>query len=119
LPVKVSLSTLKSQKISPGVTNLRVVSERGYHRKRALWVGCGGQIRNSVRIPVDHPSGEAMLPQRSPPQAPRLDLSGLQDGRPAMENIRAAKAQGRGFILRHYPVNSRMTILTLNPTGNQ
>jgi hypothetical protein len=29
------------------------------------------------------------------------------------------KAQGRGFLLRRYPVNSRMAILTLYPIGNQ
>jgi glyoxylase-like metal-dependent hydrolase (beta-lactamase superfamily II) len=54
-----------------------------------------------------------------PPQAPWLTLADLRDVRAAVIAIRSEKARGRGFIIRRFPVNSRMTLLTLYPFGNQ
>ena len=55
----------------------------------------------------------------APPEAPWLGMNDLRDLRAAVANIRAGKAKGRGFMLRRFPVNSRMTILTLYPFGNR
>lgn len=55
----------------------------------------------------------------APPEAPWLSMSDLQGLRSAVGNIRAGKAAGRGFLLRRFPVNSRMTMLTLYPFGNR
>jgi len=46
----------------------------------------------------------------APAQAPWLDLRRIQAG---------TATGGRGFVIRRYPVNSRMTILTLYPFGNR
>jgi glyoxylase-like metal-dependent hydrolase (beta-lactamase superfamily II) len=55
----------------------------------------------------------------APPQAPWLDMDDLRDVRRAIENIRAGSATGRGFIIRRFSVNPRMTIVTLYPFGNR
>jgi hydroxyacylglutathione hydrolase len=54
-----------------------------------------------------------------PPQAPWLSMSDLRDVRRAMQDIRSGTATGRGLIMRRYPVNSLMTIVTLYPFGNR
>lgn len=54
-----------------------------------------------------------------PPEAPWLDFHDLQDTRDAAVAILAHTATGgRGTFIRRYPVNSRMTILTLYPFAN-
>jgi hydroxyacylglutathione hydrolase len=55
----------------------------------------------------------------APPEAPWLNMNDLRDLRAAVANIRTGKAKGRGFVIRRFPVNSRMTILTLYPLGNR
>ena len=56
----------------------------------------------------------------APAQAPWLDLGDLRDARAEIRKIQAGAATGgRGFLIRRYPVNSRMTILTLYPFGNR
>jgi glyoxylase-like metal-dependent hydrolase (beta-lactamase superfamily II) len=55
----------------------------------------------------------------APPGAPWLDMDDLRDVRRAVENIRTGNATGRGFIIRRFPVNSRMTIVTLYPVANR
>lgn len=52
-------------------------------------------------------------------QAPYLSMADLADVRTAIEKIRSGRAEGRGFIIRRFPVNSRMTLLTLYPFGNR
>ena len=55
-----------------------------------------------------------------PAQAPWLDLNDLRDVRAEIRNILADTATGgRGFLIRRYPVNRRMTVLTLYPFGNR
>ncbi len=54
-----------------------------------------------------------------PPAAPWLDMQDLRDVRRAVQDIRSGSADGRGFILRRYPVNTRMTLVTLFPFGNR
>jgi hydroxyacylglutathione hydrolase len=55
----------------------------------------------------------------APPQAPWLGMNDLRDVRRAVQNIRTGNATGRGIIIRRYPVNSLMTIVTLYPFGNR
>jgi len=55
----------------------------------------------------------------APPEAPWLSMADLRDARSAMQNVRDGKAAGRGFIIRRFPVNARMTMLTLFPFGNR
>ncbi len=55
----------------------------------------------------------------APPEAPWLDMNDLRDARTAVAAVQAGKAKGRGFIIRRFPVNSRMTMLTLYPFGNR
>lgn len=55
----------------------------------------------------------------APPEAPWLDMNDLKDVRRAIENIRTGSAIGRGFIVRRFPVNARMTIVTLYPFGDR
>ncbi len=55
----------------------------------------------------------------APPEAPWLSTSDLRDAMAAIEQVQAGKAKGRGFIIRRFPVNSRMTMLTLYPFGNR
>jgi glyoxylase-like metal-dependent hydrolase (beta-lactamase superfamily II) len=54
-----------------------------------------------------------------PAQAPWLDMNDLRDARQSVENIRRGNARGEGFMLRRFPVNSRMTIVTFYPWGNR
>ena len=54
----------------------------------------------------------------APPQAPWLSTSDLEDTRTAIKQIQAGGLEGRGFIIRRFPVNSRMTMLTLYPLAN-
>lgn len=54
-----------------------------------------------------------------PPQAPWLTMSDLRDVQHTVKSIEDGTAQGRGFIVRRFPVNSRMTIITLYPFGNR
>jgi glyoxylase-like metal-dependent hydrolase (beta-lactamase superfamily II) len=54
----------------------------------------------------------------APPEAPWLGLNDLRDARAAVADVRAGKAKGRGFVIRRFPVNSRMTLVTLYPLGN-
>jgi hydroxyacylglutathione hydrolase len=54
-----------------------------------------------------------------PPQAPWLGLDDLRDVGRAVRNVEAGRASGVGFFLRRYPVNARMTLLTLYPLGNR
>jgi glyoxylase-like metal-dependent hydrolase (beta-lactamase superfamily II) len=53
-----------------------------------------------------------------PAQAPWLKLSDIRDARDAILAVEHGKARGRGILIRRYPVNSRMTLLTLYPFGN-
>ncbi len=55
----------------------------------------------------------------APPGAPWLDMNDLRDVRRAVENILAGSASSRGFILRRFPVNERMTLVTFYPFGNR
>lgn len=53
-------------------------------------------------------------------QAPWLSLDDLRDARAAIKAVQSGHARGgRGVIIRRYPVNSRMTMLTLYPFGNR
>ncbi len=54
----------------------------------------------------------------APPSAPWLDMGDLHDAGEAMAQVQAGKAEGRGFIIHRFPVNARMTLLTLHPVGN-
>jgi glyoxylase-like metal-dependent hydrolase (beta-lactamase superfamily II) len=55
----------------------------------------------------------------APPGAPWLDMNDLRDVRRAVENIRTGGASGRGFIIRRFPVNPQMTIVTFYPFANR
>jgi hydroxyacylglutathione hydrolase len=55
----------------------------------------------------------------APPQAPWLSTSDLKDTRTAIKQIQAGELEGRGFIIRRFSVNSRMTMLTLYPLANR
>ena len=55
----------------------------------------------------------------APPGAPWLDMNDLRDVRRAVQNIRAGRATGQGFIIRRFPVNAQMTIVTLFPFANR
>lgn len=55
----------------------------------------------------------------APPGAPWLSISDLADTRAAIQRIEAGNADGRGFIIRRFPVNDRMTLLTLYPLANR
>lgn len=54
----------------------------------------------------------------APPTAPWFGMNELPDIRQAIERIRHGTAVGQGLIIRRFPVNSRMTIVTLYPFGN-
>jgi len=54
-----------------------------------------------------------------PAQAPWLQMSDLADVRQAAADILVGKAKGSGFLLRRFPVNARMTLLTFYPFGNR
>jgi glyoxylase-like metal-dependent hydrolase (beta-lactamase superfamily II) len=53
------------------------------------------------------------------PAAPWLDMNDLRDVRKAVQNVLSGSATGRGFIIRRFPVNGRMTIVTFYPFGNR
>ena len=55
----------------------------------------------------------------APPQALWLSTSDLEDTRAAIKRIQAGDLEGRGFIIRRFPVNDRMTMLTLYPIANR
>jgi len=55
----------------------------------------------------------------APPQAPWLSTSDLADTRAAITRIGAGELEGRGFIIRRFPVNERMTMLTRYPFANR
>ncbi|MGC2162120.1 MAG: MBL fold metallo-hydrolase [Silvibacterium sp.] len=52
-------------------------------------------------------------------QAPWLGMKDLRDVQHAVAAIENGTSKGRGFILRRFPVNSRMTMITLYPFGNR
>jgi glyoxylase-like metal-dependent hydrolase (beta-lactamase superfamily II) len=54
-----------------------------------------------------------------PAQAPWLSMGDLRDAAAAVKAIDAGAAKGRGVIVRRFPVNSRMTLITLYPFGNR
>jgi hydroxyacylglutathione hydrolase len=54
-----------------------------------------------------------------PPEAPWLGMNDLGDVRRAVHNIRTGQAKGQGLIIRRFPVNTRMTIVTFYPWGNR
>jgi glyoxylase-like metal-dependent hydrolase (beta-lactamase superfamily II) len=53
-----------------------------------------------------------------PAQAPWLEVIDLEDVKRTVESIENGTANGSGFILRRFPVNSRITMITLYPFGN-
>ncbi|WP_164155836.1 MBL fold metallo-hydrolase [Sandarakinorhabdus rubra] len=55
----------------------------------------------------------------APPQAPWLSASDLADTRTAIQRIEAGELESRGVIIRRFPVNQRMTMLTLYPLANR
>jgi hydroxyacylglutathione hydrolase len=55
----------------------------------------------------------------APAQAPWLKMDDLRDVRRAVADIQTGHAKGRGLVIRRFPVNSRMTLLTLYPFGNR
>lgn len=55
----------------------------------------------------------------APPGAPWLSTTDLEDTRSTIERIEADEREGRGFIIRRFPVNDRMTMLTLYPLANR
>lgn len=56
----------------------------------------------------------------APPHAPWLTLDDMRDARAAIARVIAGTATGgRGVVIRRYPVNPRMTMLTLFPFGNR
>ena len=55
----------------------------------------------------------------APAQAPWLSMDDLRDLRQAVADIQAGRARGHGFLLRRFPVNARMTLLTFYPFGNR
>jgi hydroxyacylglutathione hydrolase len=54
----------------------------------------------------------------APPTAPWFGMNDLRDILQGIERIRHETAVGQGLIIRRFPVNSRMTIVTLYPFGN-
>jgi hypothetical protein len=54
----------------------------------------------------------------APVEVPWLGMNDVRDVERAVDNIQNGTAKGRGFLLRRFPVNSRMTIITLYPFGN-
>jgi hydroxyacylglutathione hydrolase len=55
----------------------------------------------------------------APPEAPWLGMNDLGDVRRAVQNIRNGQAKGQGLIIRRFPVNTRMTIVTFYPWDNR
>ncbi|HEY1926580.1 MAG TPA: MBL fold metallo-hydrolase, partial [Caulobacteraceae bacterium] len=54
-----------------------------------------------------------------PAQAPWLSMGDLRDAAATAKAVEAGTARGRGVIVRRFPVNSRMTLITLYPFGNR
>jgi glyoxylase-like metal-dependent hydrolase (beta-lactamase superfamily II) len=54
----------------------------------------------------------------SPPAAPKLGVQELRDLRAAVVKILDGKGEGHGTILRRFPVDAQMTLVTLYPFGN-
>jgi len=54
-----------------------------------------------------------------PPTAPWLSMNDLKDASKAVNDIRSGKAEGKGFLLRRFPVNRQMTLITFYPFGNR
>ena len=54
----------------------------------------------------------------APPEAPWLAMEDVRDAKHAIEAIIDHTASGKGGLMRRFPVNSRMTILTYYPFGN-
>lgn len=55
----------------------------------------------------------------APAQAPWLGMNDVRDVRQAVQRIRNGSAMGRGLIIRRFPVNSLMTIVTFYPFANR
>lgn len=55
----------------------------------------------------------------APPAAPWLAMTDLVDTKTAIDRIAAGDAAARGFLIRRFPVNDRMTMLTLYPIANR
>jgi len=55
----------------------------------------------------------------APPGAPWLSVGDLRAVRRAVDDIRSGKARGQGTLLRRYPVNHQMTLITFYPFGNR
>jgi hydroxyacylglutathione hydrolase len=55
----------------------------------------------------------------APPEAPWLGMNDLGDVRRAVQNIRNGQEKGQGLLIRRFPVNTRMTIVTFYPWGNR
>ena len=54
-----------------------------------------------------------------PAQAPWLAMDDLRDVRRAVAAIQDGTAKGDGWLLRRFPVNARMTLVTFYPFGNR
>lgn len=54
----------------------------------------------------------------APPGAPWLTMDDVRDARNAIQAIIDHPMSGKGGLMRRFPVNSRMTILTFYPFGN-
>jgi len=55
----------------------------------------------------------------APPEAPWLAMDDLRDARRALGDIQSGRSRGSGLLLRRYPVNRRMTLVTFYPFGNR
>lgn len=55
----------------------------------------------------------------APPQAPWLGVHDLRDASVAIAKVQSGTAESRGFLIRRFPVNARMTLLTLYPFANR
>jgi glyoxylase-like metal-dependent hydrolase (beta-lactamase superfamily II) len=55
----------------------------------------------------------------APAEAPWLGMNDLGDVRRAVQNIRNGQVKGQGLLIRRFPVNTRMTIVTFYPWGNR
>lgn len=54
-----------------------------------------------------------------PPGPPWLSMQDARDAERAVAAIRSGSAEGAGLLMRRFPVNAQMTILTLYPFGNR
>lgn len=75
--------------------------------------------RLRARLPADtRVYGAHCCRNDVPAQAPWLGMQDLADARTAVQAIRTGQAHGRGLVLRRFPVNRRMTLITFYPFGN-